>query len=290
MFKKRRLGRTNLMVSEVGFGGAALSGRGGGYGFGAITEESCQELIEHALDLGINLFDTAPIYGFGVSEKILGKYLHNSREKVIVVNKAGVGWHENGRVNMSNEPTLIAQMLEQSLERMNMDYFDVYMIHWPDARVDIRKPMEILAKAKEAGKIRHIGLSNTHYDDYQIASEVTQISCIQEEFNFLKRNFLKNHLNWVRENDLGVMTWGTLEKGILTGRVNSERQFDQFDARKKAPWFKQKLIDPLILQAQTDSLNLEKALSFNLSYPEVSCALIGMKTIADIDSIEKCLQ
>ena len=125
-------------VSAIGFGGAAISGEGGGYGFGDMSETEAQTLLGHSWELGINLYDTAPIYGFGLSEERLGKYLPKD---AIIVTKGGVDWHSTRRVNMTNDPKVIERMFLESLKRLKREYIDVYMIHWPDKNVDIRRPL-----------------------------------------------------------------------------------------------------------------------------------------------------
>jgi len=156
----------------LAFGGAAISGEGGGYGFGDINENDSIELLNSAYDKGIRIFDTAPIYGFGLSEVRMGKAFKQTRDKVFIVSKSGVTWGENKRVDMTNDPVVTTKMLEQSLRDLQSDYIDLYMIHWPDTRVDIRRPLEVLAKAKHQGKIKHIGLCNTNIADLEKGSEI----------------------------------------------------------------------------------------------------------------------
>ncbi|MBC96579.1 MAG: hypothetical protein CME63_02450 [Halobacteriovoraceae bacterium] len=233
---------SNWSQSPYAFGGAAISGEGGGYGFGQ-PKDNAEELLEYAFENGIRVFDTAPIYGFGKSEEILGEYFKKNRDQVKIISKSGVYWHENQRVDMTNDPKITEKMLEDSLRRLQSDYIDLYMIHWPDAQVDIRRPMEVLAKAKNRGKIKHIGLCNTHILDYQAASEIEKIEVIQSEHNIfnsppedIKEIILKDNLSF--------MGWGTFDKGILTGRVTKKREqakdYDKDDCRKSAPWWSQK--------------------------------------------------
>ena len=219
------------------FGGAAISGEGGGYGFGDISESEAIDLILFAISLGVRVFDTAPIYGFGESEVRLGKALAQSRENYCIVSKAGVSWHSSKRVNMTNEPKVVQKMLEDSLRRLNSDYIDLYMIHWPDARVDIRFALEVLAKAKLEGKIKSIGLCNTHFEDLKKAKEIADIECLQGEWNPLSRNNQDIRRQAFVE-EASWMSWGSLDKGILTGRVDKDRSFDKSDCRSWAPWWK----------------------------------------------------
>ena len=174
-------------VSAIGFGGAAISGEGGGYGFGDMSETEAKNLLSEAWDMGINLYDTAPIYGFGLSEERLGKYLP---KEAIIVSKGGVDWHSSRRVNMTNDPKVIERMFLESLKRLKREFIDVYMIHWPDAKVDIRKTMEVLSKAKHEGKIKHIGLCNTFVGDLEKAFEVDRVEVVQSEFNLFNNKFV----------------------------------------------------------------------------------------------------
>src|SRR5688572_482163 len=146
--EKRKLGLISDLVFPVSFGCGAISGEGGGYGFGPILERDAVNLLNMAFDLGINLYDLAPIYGFGLAEKRLGRAFAKKREKVFLVSKCGVTWHENKRVNMTNDPIVAEKMLSQTLSHLRTDYVDLYMIHWPDSKLDIRVPMHALSKAK----------------------------------------------------------------------------------------------------------------------------------------------
>ncbi|MCK6595472.1 MAG: aldo/keto reductase [Bacteriovoracaceae bacterium] len=282
----------------LAFGGASISGEGAGYGFGDITENDAIDLLLFAYDLGFRVFDSAPIYGFGLSEKRMGLAFKKNREKVFLVSKSGVTWAENKRVDMSNDPLVTEKMLIQSLKDFNTEYIDLYMIHWPDARVDIRRPLEVLAKAKAQGKIKHIGLCNTTQDDFLKASEVDKIEVVQSQLNLFEQNILKEDLPFFHQQGADFMSWGTLDKGILTGRVKRGRKFDSSDCRSWAPWWKQmdlesrfKAMDKIqpILE-KFGHTGLEMALSFNLSHPEVSVALCGGRTMQQLEELDKALK
>src|SRR5690606_31267478 len=211
-------------------------GSGAGYGFGEVSEKEAIDLLHFALDKGVNLFDNAPIYGFSLSEKRMGKAFKNCREKVILTSKSGVSWHDSGRVNMTNDAAVTEKMLEQSLRDFNTDYIDLYMIHWPDERHDIRYAMEVLARAKASGKIKFIGLCNTTREDYWKAMEVSKIDFFQAEHNLFHQDFYQEFEPEL--NMSGFMGWGSFDKGILTGRVYKGRTYDKVDARSWAPWWK----------------------------------------------------
>ena len=295
--KYRSLGPSNTSISVIGFGAAAISGEGGGYGFGEISESDALDLVHEAFDCGINIFDTAPIYGFGLSEERLGKALKDYGEKALVVSKSGVDWHrgaQNKRVNMSNDPKVTERMLHESLKRLDRDYIDVYMVHWPDKNVDIRRPLEVLAKAKAQDKIRFIGLCNTNEEDLNKAFEIDDIEVVQGEFNFLKPEN-KNLFPLLKNRGLGFMSWGTLEKGILTGRVRKKRKYDSSDARSWAPWWKKAPTSELVdkvenLERKYPEFNgLSLALGHNLNYEQVSTCLCGARSKEQLHSLIKSL-
>ncbi len=278
-------------TSPFSFGGAAISGEGGGYGFGK-TVDHAQELLDFAYDQGVRIFDTAPIYGFGQSENILGEHFKKTRDQVKIVSKSGVYWHDNKRVDMTNDPKITAQMLEDSLRRLQSDYIDLYMIHWPDGKTDIRYPMEVLAKAKNAGKIKHIGLCNTFPEDVAAASEVGEIEVIQCEHSIF-HGPSDELTTLIKDKNISFMGWGTFDKGILTGRVTKKREqaknYDEDDCRKSAPWWQQKVVIEKCekvekLKPLADELELSLtglALRYLYSHEWHTSTLLGAKSILD---------
>ena len=174
----------------IAFGGASISGEGAGYGFGQITDNESTDLLLEAFEHGIRIYDTAPIYGFGLSEKRIGSAFRQTRDKVFIVSKSGVTWNDQKRVDMNNDPVVALKMLHQSLKDLNSDYIDLYMVHWPDARFDIRKTLEPIIKAQDEGKIKHIGLCNTNIDDLSKAFEVCKIEVVQSQFNLFENNLI----------------------------------------------------------------------------------------------------
>ncbi|EQC49164.1 oxidoreductase, aldo/keto reductase family protein [Bacteriovorax sp. BSW11_IV] len=281
----------------LGFGGASISGEGGGYGFGEISQSNAISLLEESFDSGIRVFDTAPIYGFGESEKRIGLAFKKNREKVKIISKCGVTWHDNRRVNMTNDPATAKKMIEESLRTLDSEYIDLYMIHWPDKNVDIRKTMEVLSRAKDEGKIHHIGLCNTNVEECEKAFEVDKIEAVQSELNFFNRDVVTQIFPYLKDKNIDFMSWGTLDKGILTGRVHEKRTFDKSDCRSWAPWWKSQKKDQkyqlaqrlkTIGEEQGFSL-LEMALSHNLRYEEVSLVLCGARNSEQLQQLLKSI-
>ncbi len=287
----RQIPEIDTKVSRIGFGAASISGEGKGYGFGAINTQDSIDLLKRAADLGMNLFDTAPIYGFGLSEQRIGKALKEIKQDIVVVSKAGVTWDDNKRVDICNDPKVTQKMLEQSLRDLQLDCIDVYMIHWPDPRNDIRKSMEVIAKAKEQGKVKAIGLCNTFLEDFEKASEIAEISVLQDNWNPFTCKDTYDRIAPIQEKKRHLfMGYGSLDKGILTQRVDEKRKFDEFDARSSAPWWKNqdlnyKLDKVKKLSEKTDDL-LQFALSFSqhhLHFCDVS--LVGARNLKQLESL-----
>ena len=286
--KYRRLGRTDQQVSVIGFGGASISGQGGGYGFGKITETQAMGLVEYSFANGINLFDTAPLYGKGLSERRLGKALKAVRDKVFIISKCGITWKSSGRIDHHNDPDVCLKMLEQSLRDLQSDYIDLYMVHYPDPKVDIRYPVEVLAKAQLSGKIRFLGLCNTNQEELELAEQVVSIDVVQNEFHFFHSQETEKLFPSLKKSDKGLMGWGTLHKGVLTGTATPDRQYDSCDVRSWAPWFRKekKILKQMqwaneVLLPRLEEQNIHPstfALQFSLGFSELSCALCGFRS------------
>jgi len=284
---------------HLAFGGASISGNGngagGGYGFGEISDELSRDLLLFAYENNINIFDSAPIYGFGNSEVRIGKALRKVREKVHFISKSGVTWDKSHRVDMSNNPKLALQMFEESLKNFNCDYIDLYMVHWPDPKVDIRFVLEIFENLKASGKIKHIGLCNTNEEDLLKSKEVCSVEVVQCEYNLFNNQSYENLM--IKFPDLKFMGWGTFDKGILSERVTkkieSNKNYNKFDCRKKAPWWKQKDVLKKVDFVEQFSKNMSfiseniqmSEFAFQFSKNKKSIPLIGAKSIEDLESV-----
>lgn len=284
-------GRLDFHVSRISFGGGSISGEGGGYGFGDITESEAISLLKASYDKGINIFDTAPIYGLGLSEQRIGKAFSGMREKVFIVSKCGVVWDKNKKPHIDNSATTTRRMIDQSLKDLRTDYIDLYLVHWPDKKTDICETMEALAEAKRAGKLRAVGLSN-FYDIEQIerAQAIERIDVLQTEYNIFHDEARETFFPYLKEKEIGYMTWGTFDKGVLTGRVTRNRTFDASDFRRRM-WAntiderKMRAMDritPLLKENNSDGRKL--AFGFVFRYPEVSTAICGVRSIEQLET------
>ena len=222
----RELGTTGQAVSVVGFGCWAMGG-----GWGAVDERDAVKAVHKALDLGINLFDTANIYGMGRSERLLAKALGPRRKDVVVATKVGLHMDANGCIYRSGSRFHIMNAVEQSLKNLRTDYIDLYQIHWPDANTPLEETMRALEELRSSGKVRFIGVSNFSLPQLKECLRWTRLDSNQPPFNMLMREFEKRELPFCRRNRIGVLTYGTLAYGLLTGKYNSKTRFPANDWR-----------------------------------------------------------
>jgi aryl-alcohol dehydrogenase-like predicted oxidoreductase len=288
----------HFSTSPLIFGGAAISGEGGGYGFGEVSEDAARELLMTAFENNVRVFDTAPIYGFGLSEKRMGKTFKTNREKVCFISKSGVTWDDKKRVQTNNEAKVTQSMLEQSLRDLQSEYIDLYMIHWPDQNIDIRKTMDVLAKAKEQGKIKYIGLCNTYPEDLHKALEIENVDVVQNELNVFSTWPVHNLFPLLIDKNIEFISHGTLDKGVISGSIKAGRQFqDPSDCRSWAPWWKYsdvmkkvEQIAPVLAYLETKGkTGTHLATSFNLSFDTVTRVLVGTKNETQLSNILKVL-
>jgi aryl-alcohol dehydrogenase-like predicted oxidoreductase len=225
-----------LPASRIGLGTWAI----GGWMWGGSDGGEAIHTIQAAVDLGINLIDTAPVYGFGRSEELVGEALASQgrRARVIIATKVGLEW-SNGKVYRNSSPARIRSEVESSLRRLRTDYIDLYQVHWPDAAVPIEETAEALGKLLQEGKIRAIGVSN--YSLAQIARfrRVTPIQAVQPPLNLFEREVESTVMPYARWLGITVLAYGALCRGLLTGAITNTTKFPDDDLRRLDPKFQQ---------------------------------------------------
>ncbi len=284
-----------LKATTVGLGCGGLSGESGGYGFGAMTDGAAQRVLEKSYELGIRLFDTAPIYGFGESERRLGKFFkaHPSfMNDSVIVTKLGVDWDDSKNVRIDNSPEAARRMLGQSLERLGLSKVHVYMIHWPDLAVPVERTMETLADLKSQGMIGSIGVSNFSPEMIKQAEKIAPIDVIQAPFSFASASAKETLLPFCGKEARGFMSYATLAKGILAGTVTGDRKFEDSDVRARSnktllqlEAIKDELAQFRQLAADSAMSVSQLATAWVLSHASVSTALCGCKSIEQVAEI-----
>jgi len=224
--------RTGLKVSRVAIGTWAI----GGWMWGGTDEAESIATIRAAIDHGINVIDTAPAYGFGRSEEIVGKAIAHARSNVIIATKVGLEW-QSDKVFRNASRARIMREIEDSLRRLQTDYIDVYQVHWPDPLVAIEETAEAMCALYNQGKIRAIGVSNFSIDQMNRFRRVAPLHVLQPPYNLFERGIEEDLLPYCRENKIAMFGYGALCRGLLSGRMRADTAFGGDDLRRSDPKF-----------------------------------------------------
>ena len=228
-------------ASRIGLGTWAI----GGWLWGGTEESDAIKTIHAALDNGINLIDTAPVYGFGRSEELVGKALQGGRRAdAIIATKVGLDWG-SGKILRNSTPARLRQELEDSLRRLKTDVIDIYQVHWPDASVPFEETARTLEALRREGKIRAIGVSNFSPEQMDRFRKGAPLAAIQPPYNLFEREIEKDVLPYAEENGLVVLAYGALCRGLLTGKITAKTEFKGDDLRKTDPKFRQPRLRPV---------------------------------------------
>jgi len=222
----------DIKLSCLGLGGEQL----GGHGWGKVSNKQVFEAVHKAIDMGVTLFDTAPIYGLGHSEEVLGKALGAIRRNVIVATKVGLVWEKNGQFDKhaDNSAANIEREVDISLKRLGTDYIDIYQIHWPDPDTPIEDTLFAMKKLKQAGKIRCIGCCNFSLALLKEAVKYDEIRTLQISYNLIDRTFENDLLPFCRNNNIKVLAYSPLARGFLSGKYDGDTVFSPEDNRSRS--------------------------------------------------------
>jgi len=243
--EKRQLGGSGLEVTVVGLGCWVM----GGWMWGGADDDESIAAVRKAVELGVNFIDTAPVYGHGHSEEVVGRALEGLRDEVVLATKCGLVWPpREGRSHFVGpdgvpiyhnlEPDSIVKECEDSLRRLKTDVIDVYQCHWPDPGSDLGDTMEALVRLREQGKIRAIGVSNFSVEQMTEMTKHGRLDSDQPQYNMLDRSIEAEILPFCRANNVGVIAYSPLGRGLLTGKVTMDRRFEEGDHRANQPWFR----------------------------------------------------
>lgn len=297
----RPLGNSGIQASAVGFGAWAI----GGWMWGGTDQREAVKAIHAAVGKGVNFIDTSPIYGFGLSERIVGEAVRDRREDVILATKCGLVWtrtrgehyfdstaegvenvNPTYRVYKNLDPASIREEIEQSLRRLRTDYIDLYQTHWPDRTTDIDDTMNELMRLRQEGKIRAIGVSNVsrkQLDKYLFRGPV---DTDQEMFSMIDREAQAERRAYCAEQGVAFLAYSPLARGLLTGTLGSDRRFGPGDHRASSPRFSpenlgrvETLLDGVRAVATARGVTLgQLAIAWAIAQPGCTHALVGART------------
>jgi len=282
-----RLENTDLVVSRIGLGCEPLGGADWGY----VDERSAEAAVHKALDVGINLFDTADVYGLGLSETRLSRALGQYRHRVVIITKFGVSWkyvpgQQRASTFRDSSPTHMVTALENSLRRLRIDCIPIYCVHWPDPNTPIADTIEALQKCQRQGKIRYIGLSNFPPDLVRLAHSAQPLGAVQLQYSLLARDQEADISMCRRQIGVSVVAYGVLAQGLLTGKYRPDARFPNTDRRHRLPHFTPPalernlaVVERLRKVGKTRCKSpAQVAIRWVLDNPDVACAVVGAKT------------
>jgi len=283
----RTLGPSGLQVSAVCFGAWAIGGRG----WGEVDEAEGRAALRRAVDLGINFFDTADIYGHGHSEEVLGRELRDVRDRVLITTKGGRRWNDGGNYRTDASAAWLHRAIDDSLHRLGLDYVDLYQLHWPDSHVPIEESVGAADEIRTMGKARYIGVSNYGVEELKRALAVAPIVSNQIPLNMLYRENEADLLPFCAQQGVGVMAYGSLAQGLLTGKFSADHSFAPGDVRSQSALYRDDAfarnlaaVDALRpIAARLGRSVAQVAINWVLSHPEVTCAICGAKRPAQVE-------
>lgn len=284
------LGATGIEVYPIAFGTWQLGGE-----WGEFDKRQAIAAIRQARELGVNLFDTAQGYGFGASEQVLGQALRddldNRRDEVVIATKGGLRMTDEGLVRDSS-PAFLRAGVEDSLRALGVDHVDIYQVHWPDPNVPFAETAAALEELVQEGKIRHVGVSN--YDAAQMAefARIRPVETLQPPYHLFRRDVEAEVLPYASEHDIGVLVYGPLAHGLLTGSMDEHTTFAADDWRSHSPVFEGKTFRHNLeavgeLQRfAADELGTsvsQLAVAWTLANPAVDVAIVGARSPSHIE-------
>jgi aryl-alcohol dehydrogenase-like predicted oxidoreductase len=287
--KNTALGRSGLQVSRIAFGTWQLGGD-----WGRFDEDTAVQAIRRARELGVNFFDTAQGYGFGASERLLGKALRDeltrNREQVVIATKGALRMADSGLVRDAS-PEWLRQGVDASLTALGIDHIDLYQVHWPDAKVPAAETASALRELIAEGKIGHVGVSN--YDAKQMAefAETLPVETLQPPYHLFRREIEDDVLPYSREHNTGVLVYGPLAHGLLTGTLTENTTFTDDDWRSKSAVFTGDTYrDNLLAVRALEKLAADRgmtvsqlAIAWTLANPAVHVAIVGARQAKHVE-------
>ncbi|NNC24385.1 aldo/keto reductase [Salinisphaera sp. USBA-960] len=278
--------------SRIGLGTWAI----GGWMWGGTDEAESVRAIQSAPDRGITLIDTAPVYGFGRSEEIVGRAVAegNLRDRVVLATKCALEWDDQGGVRRNATRQRLLQEADDSLRRLRTDVIDLLQVHWPDPNIDVRETAEAMAELKNAGKIRAVGVSNFTPAQMDQMQSIVDIDVVQNPYNLFERDIESDVLPWAERHNSRLLAYGALCRGLLAGRMYRDRQFEGDDLRQSDPKFMQPRFDQyLAAVSELDTFARERygktvldlAIRWILDAYPASIALWGARRPDQLDSV-----
>lgn len=289
----RPLGNTTLGLTRIGLGTWAMGGGDWKFGWGPQDDDDSVGAIHRGIELGINWIDTAPIYGLGHCEEIVGRALRGMASRPLVATKCGRCWNERREPLGRLKADSVRAELDASLHRLGVDVIDLYQIHWPLPDEDIEEAWGVIAEQIRAGKIRYAGVSNFSVAQMERLRPIHPIASLQPPYSMLKRDIEQEILPYCAQHGIGVIAYSPMQKGLLTGKITRAwvEQLPAEDHRRNDPQFQEprlsanlQLADALHAIAKRNGKTVAQlAIAWVLRRPEVTAAIVGSRKASQIE-------
>jgi len=290
-----RLGESDLNLTKIGLGTWAIGGPEWEYGWGQQDKNKSIDAILCGIENGINWIDTAPAYGLGESEKVIAEALKKLNKKPVIATKCGLVSDSKRKISSCLKKESIRREVEDSLRRLEVDVIDLCQIHWPRPDADIEEGWEELVKLKSEGKIRWLGVSNFSVSQLKRVMNISKPVSLQPPFSMIERSIENVVLDFCAENNIGVIVYSPMQKGLLTGKFTKEKieQLPANDHRKNDSNFREprlskniELVENLKDIASKLGITLSQlAIAWVLSNPKVTSAIVGVRNVTQVNDI-----
>jgi len=293
--QKKQFGNTDMQITPVGFGSWAIGGGDWAFGWGAQDDGDAIAAIERAVELGINWIDTAAVYGLGHSEELVAKAVAGMKNRPWIFTKCSLVWDARRQMGNSLKADSIRRECEASLKRLRVDAIDLYQIHWPNPEADLEEGWQEMARLKEEGLVRHIGVSNFSVDQLRRIIPIAPVATLQPPYSMLRPAIEQTLLPFCMEQNIGVIVYSPMLSGMLSGAMTRERaaNFSADDWRRNNKEFQEprlsanlKLVELLKRIGSPHGHSAgEVAIAWTLRHPAVTGAIVGGRNAAQVDGI-----
>jgi aryl-alcohol dehydrogenase-like predicted oxidoreductase len=297
---KKRLGNSDMELTPIGVGAWAMGGGGWAFAWGPQDDDESISAIHAALDHGVNWIDTAAVYGLGHSEEVVARALEGRSHKPYVFTKCARTWNENRQIQKVLKRDSVRGECDSSLRRLKVDVIDLYQMHWPEPDEDLEEGWETLARLKEEGKVRWIGLSNCTVAQLERCRAIAPITSLQPPYSAISPETEDALLPYCQEHGIGVIVYSPMKSGLLTGKMTRERvaALPEDDFRRRVPAFQEPQLSRNLALAEVmrrigarhGRSAGEVAIAWTLRHPAVTAAIVGMRSAEQVAGVAAALE
>lgn len=295
----RKLGNSDMDLTPIGFGAWAIGGGDWQYSWGPQEDTDSIAAIHRALDLGVNWIDTAAVYGLGHSEEVVARALDGMSRKPYVFTKCSLRWRDDKSIYNSLKADSVAEEVEASLRRLQVETIDLYQVHWPNPEAEIEEGWAALERLRQQGKIRWIGVSNFNAEQMERARMIAPITSLQPPYSMLRRAVEQEILPYAQAHGIGVINYSPMVSGLLTGKMTAERvaSMPADDWRRKAAEFNEprfsrnlRLVDLLREIGSAHGVTPGvAAVAWTLHHPAITAAIVGGRSARQVEETAAAL-